>query len=922
MDYKRPSSPGLVDTVVFIVADGLRYDKLFTEGMEDTPTLRSIILREGIWGYSHTRVPTESRPGHVALFAGFYEDVASITKGWQANAVEFDSIFNRSYHAFAWGGPDVVPIFQPQHRVRDARVKIESYPHVMLDFTNENITQVDDWVVDRFTDFMKTQSYLLLGTNSSKLSEDGFRKGNFIFLHLSAADQTGHAKKPDSEAYTAMIHNLDINVARVLAVFKEHPTIAQETAFIFTSDHGMTDWGSHGAGSAHETITPLIVWGKHIPRPMEANGQPNLLPFMHNLSRHDVHQADLCPLIACLLGIPIPANSVGELPLDLLSVDSSVKVGLIRENALHILKQLNIKYEEQKASHYQFLFREFSKFTQKQMDDMLETAALQAANLDHVAAIKTYRRIIRLSLEGLKYYHKYGRFFMGTCIGLSYAVWSLLLYVDTFSHLDPNPRESGHKKTKPAFWTLGLSLCLVIIFLGCLSNAHHQSLLRTFYQILPLILGLILLWTPRYRQGLSHLFHRTHSSGKKQNDSQYSLMLVPLVILMEFGLWGFVYRSLLSFGALLLGTWPYLDSTFIKLQNRSALQRVWCCACCALAIFPTLPLVGSFTSPTLVLFSNICISTTAFVFLRVCRRSEHLRPWYRESNYFLIFESLVSGFLVFLVRTLVLWSIPISILIHTICWALSITSPLLALFNKNFILCERLVGLTLAFFIPFSLMNVFYEGFFFLTLATVVFTWIWLESGLGFHEFYSLRLAAESQGRRPTGAGGLFHMDLASLRRPFFYTFFVIFSFFGTGNIASVNTFDPISVYCFMTVLNPAAMGALLIFKILCPIVLVGIAYGLVGQVEESLESTTAPPLVHGALHPETTFLMIIANFLAMHFFAMLKDEGSWLDIGESISHYVIAMSIGLASVVLSHLGSWLLVPTWAKNYPHRMKLL
>lgn len=103
---------------------------------------------------------------------------------------------------------------------------------------------------------------------------------------------------------------------------------------------------------------------------------------------------------------------------------------------------------------------------------------------------------------------------------------------------------------------------------------------------------------------------------------------------------------------------------------------------------------------------------------------------------------------------------------------------------------------------------------------------------------------------------------------------------------------------------------------------LVGIAYGLIGQVKESVGSATASTPVRGALHPETTFLMIIANFLAVHFFAMLKDEGSWLDIGESISHYVIAMSIGLASVVLSHLGSWMLVPTWAKTHSDRMKFL
>lgn len=67
-----------------VTADGMRADKFFETGPNGKPRapfLHSIMHNKGRWGVSHARPPTESRPGHVAIIAGFYEDPSAVTKG-------------------------------------------------------------------------------------------------------------------------------------------------------------------------------------------------------------------------------------------------------------------------------------------------------------------------------------------------------------------------------------------------------------------------------------------------------------------------------------------------------------------------------------------------------------------------------------------------------------------------------------------------------------------------------------------------------------------------------------------------------------------------------------------------------------------------------------------------------------------------
>jgi phosphatidylinositol glycan class N len=167
---------------------------------------------------------------------------------------------------------------------------------------------------------------------------------------------------------------------------------------------------------------------------------------------------------------------------------------------------------------------------------------------------------------------------------------------------------------------------------------------------------------------------------------------------------------------------------------------------------------------------------------------------------------------------------------------------------------------------PFLLLSVFYEVLFYAALGLVLWSWLYVEA-----------IGVRHHPRTPLLSRPLRAIQTNDARTALFYLFFCYTAFFGTGNIASISSFELSSTYRFITIFNPFIMGALLLLKILLPFVLVSVAFRMVNK--------------KAGVSEEGCFCMVLAfaDVLSLNFFFLVRDQGSWKDIGTSISHFAIA---------------------------------
>ena len=338
--------------VVLFALDGVRAD-IFYETLNDKNAsfLRGISLTDGVWGVSHTRVPTETRPCLVAIGSGFYEDVSSALNGFKENPIDFDSFYNESDVAIGIGN--------------GAKVFVKSAKNMKL-FVNDSIYQnfdskesyrLDEWV------FNTTHKLLETTVKSDRILYEILHKNKLsFFLHLESLDDYGHGPGPHSEEYINHIQKLNNEIKNICYKFKQFYG-DDKTAFILTSDHGMSEWKNHGDGDPLNTRTPFLAWGAGIRKALQNNDNKikpvNLNNFntpnnwnLSNIVRQDIEQINIAPLMSALIGVNFPMNSIGFLNENILNTSMSHKAKILYQNIRQLLEIYKSKEKIKNMYHF------------------------------------------------------------------------------------------------------------------------------------------------------------------------------------------------------------------------------------------------------------------------------------------------------------------------------------------------------------------------------------------------------------------------------------------------------------------------------------------------------------------------------------------------------------------------------------------
>ncbi|XP_047984768.1 GPI ethanolamine phosphate transferase 1 [Leguminivora glycinivorella] len=852
----QPHHEPVADRLVLFMVDGLRAESFLN--YTTMPYLRSIANNYGRWGISSTQVPTESRPGHVAVIAGFYEDPSAIMKGWKENPVDFDSVFNQTAYTWCWGTYDIVDIFTKG--TVDNHIFVHKFdPYDNTFSTDKNTTLLDSWV------FENVRKFFHKAKSDNAVQEKMWSKKIIYFLHLLGTDTSGHTHKPKTQNFLTTVRNVDQGIKDVEKIVREFYNDDGKTTFLMTSDHGMTDWGSHGSGDDHETQTPYVMWGAGVHQAMEGPADPHTKGMSLN-HRFDIKQADLTPLMSTILSIPVPVNSIGKLPVDLLNMTLPNKAKAVYSHSRQLASQYNRKKLEVESNAISLLYKPFKPFSTEKYEEMIEFTEKLLLSGEYEKLISFSEEITQLSLAGLTYYQNYYQRPLLILVTMSFIGWILYLLKVL---LEQKVNSQVEPENLKRFSILGSHLFSNVVFLLlCFSS---------FYVV--------------FGEYHNYLFCTTVIHGVWIQVLCYGLGS------MAMGL-SFTYRWMLSIPLMGMGVWPFFSS--IRNRLTTPILVVWPATCAMLSFFSFVPVVGKDVLIELVIIAGlIWLLVMTIYILRV------LLPLYntREENRTEVVLAVIQmALLVFSLHNINVQSrrfdqgTPVSSFHQLMSWVTAVVSLALPMASSKRLVC-RLMTINTSILIFYLLLSVAHEGLFLVTLNFNVMCWVLIEFRL-LHlgririidcTFDKSSVEEDKLKRSLTSVERSISSD--DFRRAFFFLAYVILAFFGTGNIASLNSFEVRWVTCFITSFQPFIITGLILLKTLTPFLSVACCFRGVQYLTE------APT---GYLH---IIVLIYSNIMGIQLLYYVRNTGSWLEIGTSISQFVIVQVITLFIVLINQMA-------------------
>lgn len=501
------------------------------------------------------------------------------------------------------------------------------------------------------------------------------------------------------------------------------------------------------------------------------------------------------------------------------------------------------------------------------------------------------RDLINLALQGLNYYQNYDRVFLNLVVTLGFLGWVFCIVLQIIEEHSDVIKEAS-KLSKRGFNPLlkasliDTTSCAFAFLVVLLLLIQKAPWMYYSYCLMPLVF-----WN-RIAKRLHVIRAVLDYIRAKQLQRRVLFTVLFGVFSLEILVMSFFRREILSVGLLCLALWPFSTPLY---TNCKWTVVCWMVLSFALSVFPVLPVVGREANYFLVTAAGVLtLLAFASLLLYASNISQLLKTEITKSCKILLPQALLTGFAVYIVNSTassLQRKLGLPVVNQLGSWTIFLSSFLLPLINSSN-LTIRLSSIAIAFSSVYLLMSTAYEGLFLLVLSLLMGAWLLSEhklSGKTLNALLETQLSNEDATTTHQPAWKVLtkgidtplirKLTLEDLRCAYFFVFFIVVAFFGTGNIASINSFDPASVYCFLTVFSPFVMGALLLCKVLIPFVIVACAF-------DAIHVVLSIPV-------QSLVLVVLAmtDLMGLHFFYLVQDSGSWLDIGTSISHYVIMMA-------------------------------